>query len=152
MSNAVVTHFMNSGNNRYLSLNFTQTGNHITATLPSDSITLPPGIYMLFVMVDDIPSVAEILQIQSTTVTSVNQITNGNQQLQIFPNPTSDFITLNFPNKANNSQLEIFNTFGETILKTQNKNTIDVSDFANGIYFISVKTGNNWYSQKFIKQ
>ncbi|MEO5572809.1 MAG: galactose oxidase-like domain-containing protein [Bacteroidia bacterium] len=66
MSNALVTHFMNSGNNRYLTLNFTRTGNHITATLPSDSVTLLPGFYMLFAMVDDIPSVAKIIKIENS--------------------------------------------------------------------------------------
>ncbi len=52
MSNAVVTHFMNSGGNRYLSLPFKQSGRHVTATLPSDSIKLLSGFYMLFAIVD----------------------------------------------------------------------------------------------------
>ncbi len=64
MSNAVVTHFMNSGNNRYLSLEFTQSGNQLTALLPSDSVKLIPGYYMLMIMVDDIPSVGRIIQIR----------------------------------------------------------------------------------------
>ena len=79
MSNAVVTHFMNSGNNRYLSLNYTQTGNHITATLPTDSIAMLPGFYMLFAMVDDIPSVAKIIKVESVTSSSKYVfIGNGN--------------------------------------------------------------------------
>ena len=76
MSNAVVTHFMNSGNNRYLSLNFTQAGNHITATLPCDSVALLPGYYMLFAMVDDIPSIAKIIKIEPGSVFTF--IGNGN--------------------------------------------------------------------------
>jgi hypothetical protein len=70
ISTAVVTHFMNSGNNRYLSLNFMQAGNHVSATLPSDSIALLPGYYMLFAMVDDIPSVAKIIKISSESALS----------------------------------------------------------------------------------
>ena len=64
MSNAVVTHFMNSGNNRYLSLDFTQSGNQLTALLPSDSVKLIPGYYMLMIMVDNIPSIGRIIQIR----------------------------------------------------------------------------------------
>lgn len=64
MSNAVVTHFMNSGNNRYLSLEFTQSGNQLTALLPTDSVKLIPGHYMLMLMVDDIPSIGRIIQIR----------------------------------------------------------------------------------------
>lgn len=63
MSNAVMTHFMNSGNGRCLELDFTQDGNQVSATLPNDSLKLMPGWYMLFGMVDDIPSVAQIVQI-----------------------------------------------------------------------------------------
>ncbi|MBP6679543.1 MAG: DUF1929 domain-containing protein [Saprospiraceae bacterium] len=65
MSNAVVTHFMNSGNNRYLSLEYKQSGNRITASLPKDSVTLMPGFYMLFIMVDDIPSEGKIIHIKN---------------------------------------------------------------------------------------
>ncbi len=74
MSNAVVTHFMNSGNNRYLSLNYTQAGNHITAKLSTDSIALLPGYYMLFIMVDDIPSVAKIIKIDQQTILPIELI------------------------------------------------------------------------------
>lgn len=63
MSNAVMTHFMNSGNGRCLELEFSQNGNQVSVTLPNDSLKLMPGWYMLFGMVDDIPSVAQILQI-----------------------------------------------------------------------------------------
>ncbi|MFN0175450.1 MAG: PKD domain-containing protein [Saprospiraceae bacterium] len=63
MSNAVMTHFMNSGNGRCLELDFIQNGNQVSATLPSDSLRIMPGWYMLFGMVDDIPSVAQMVQI-----------------------------------------------------------------------------------------
>ncbi|MBC7778151.1 MAG: PKD domain-containing protein [Phycisphaerae bacterium] len=63
MSHAVMTHFMNSGNGRCLELDFTQNGDQVNATLPSDSLHLMPGWYMLFGMVDDIPSVAQIVHI-----------------------------------------------------------------------------------------
>ncbi|MFN0212935.1 MAG: PKD domain-containing protein, partial [Saprospiraceae bacterium] len=63
MSNAVMTHFMNSGNSRCLELDFTQNGNQVSAILPNDSLKLMPGWYMLFGMVDDIPSVAQMVQI-----------------------------------------------------------------------------------------
>ncbi len=64
MSNAVVTHFMNSGNNRYLSLDYTQNEGHLIALLPIDSVKLMPGYYMLMIMVDDIPSIGRIIQIR----------------------------------------------------------------------------------------
>lgn len=63
MSLSANTHFMESGNNRYRELPFTQTGATVTATLPTDPVRLPYGFYTLFVMVDDIPSVGTILRV-----------------------------------------------------------------------------------------
>ena len=64
------THFMDSGNNRYLDLSFTQTGSVIRAKLPSEPIQLPLGFYMLSVLVDDIPSVARMIQIGDKNITN----------------------------------------------------------------------------------
>ncbi len=90
MSNAVVTHFMNSGNSRCLELDFTQNGNQVSATLPSDSLRLMPGWYMLFGMVDDIPSVAQIVKIEAGQfVSSTGEIPSASSAVQVFPNPVA---------------------------------------------------------------
>jgi hypothetical protein len=41
---------------------------------------------------------------------------------------------------------------GQVIIKDQNKNKIDISNLTNGLYFISVKQGQQSYTQKLIKQ
>ena len=95
MSNAVVTQFMNSGTNRYLSLSFEKHANQIIATLASGSVKLIPGYYMLFILVDDIPSVGKIVQVpievvKDTIGTAVDQV-EGNE-LMLALNPGSDNI------------------------------------------------------------
>jgi hypothetical protein len=57
------THFMDSGNGRFLELGFTQDGDRITASLPSEAARAVYGYYMLFVMVDDIPSVGRMVRV-----------------------------------------------------------------------------------------
>ena len=69
----------------------------------------------------------------------------------IFPNPASTEIKINLPSK-NNFLIEVINTLGKTIIKTENQNKIDVSRLSSGIYFIKVKQENIFYSQKVIKQ
>lgn len=95
MSNAVVTQFMNSGTNRYLSLSFEKHANQIIATLASGSVKLIPGYYMLFILVDDIPSVGKIVQVpievvKDTIGTAVDQV-EGNE-IMLALNPGSDNI------------------------------------------------------------
>ena len=57
------THWAAAGIPRRLVLPVTQRRRFVAATLPSDPNVLPLGFYMVFAMVDDIPSVAWIVQI-----------------------------------------------------------------------------------------
>lgn len=57
------THWVETGVPRRLVLPVTQKGSSVSISLPSDQNVLPSGYYMLFVMVDDIPSVARIVQV-----------------------------------------------------------------------------------------
>ncbi|WP_223549883.1 T9SS type A sorting domain-containing protein [Aestuariivivens sp. NBU2969] len=76
-------------------------------------------------------------------------------QFNLFPNPANDFITLKMPLEFTNSTVEIYNTLGksmksfEALEKTIN---IDVSTFANGLYFIRLQTANGVVIKKFVKQ
>lgn len=62
-STTAVTHMMNCGENRFLDLSFSQQGQAIEAIVPNDSLRSMPGWYMLWAMVDDIPSVARMVRI-----------------------------------------------------------------------------------------
>ena len=69
----------------------------------------------------------------------------------VYPNPATTEINILFPS-ANNFTIEIINTLGETVSLTQNQNKIDISQLAEGIYFLKVKTDNISYSRKFIRE
>jgi len=62
-STQAVTHMVNSGENRFLDLNFSTENQAVTAEIPNDSLRSLPGWYMLWVMVDDIPSEARMVRI-----------------------------------------------------------------------------------------
>ncbi len=74
----------------------------------------------------------------------------------IFPTPTTNDINITFNEEVNSASIEIQNIVGKTILKTsvQNKKlqNIDISNFENGIYIINVKTNNSVYSSRIVKQ
>ena len=80
VSARATTHWVDGGPQRYLSLDFTQTGSVIEATVPSDPVRALAGYYILIAMVDDIPSVGRIVRITATvtprpTVPSVSLTT-----------------------------------------------------------------------------
>ena len=57
------THWVDGGPQRILPLSFTQNDSSLNVTLPSDTVRLLPGYYLLFAMVDDIPSVARMVRV-----------------------------------------------------------------------------------------
>lgn len=72
----------------------------------------------------------------------------------IYPNPTSNVLLIsNEENNFQNSELEVINYLGQTVLKMSYSNTIDVSELSNGIYTLKIVTedNQNFYS-KFVKE
>lgn len=64
------THWVNGGVPRRLVLPAVQTGSTVCVTMPSDINVLPLGHYMLFAMVDDIPSVGKIIRVNNDSAST----------------------------------------------------------------------------------
>ena len=74
----------------------------------------------------------------------------------VYPNPATDFITIQYHHEFNSGEITILNVLGETFLfeycQNSSNKTIDVSDLNAGIYFLQVNSNNIVYTQKFIKE
>ena len=73
--------------------------------------------------------------------------------VRLYPNPANDF--LNITSSGNKIfSLNIFNSLGEKVYSAQATSNLklETSNFANGLYFIQLKSNNIFYTQKFIKQ
>jgi len=146
-----VTHFMNTGNNRYLDLDFSQMGSTVSAQVPTDSLAALPGYYLLFAMVDDIPSVAEIIKIEpGQIVTKLNGI--DEPIVEIFPNPTSGLLQIH---NSENGIIQIYNTAGQLLehhqLSEENF-TLDITALPSGQYTLTFNSPAFYFSRKIIKQ
>jgi len=64
----------------------------------------------------------------------------------VYPSPTTGI--LNVQSKTNIVQIEIYNQLGQLILSNNNKNTIDISNVGQGIYFINIKDENGTIGTK----
>lgn len=67
LSARAASHWIDIGSQRSLSLSFSQDGSQVTATVPASALTANPGWYLLFAMVDDIPSVARIVRVTASS-------------------------------------------------------------------------------------
>ena len=61
--------------------------------------------------------------------------------IKIYPNPTSDFLNIEF---INENEFSIFNAIGELMYKSSaRKTTISVQSYPSGVYFMRVQKDNN---------
>jgi len=88
------------------------------------------------------------------TVVSIDEIDNETISLSLFPNPTDAMLNFVLDKQLDSElQINIVNVEGK-ILKTQSINastSVDVSDLANGLYFVQFDYKNKSSTLKFVK-
>ena len=77
--------------------------------------------------------------------------------LNVYPNPTNDQITINFPDYTakSNSQYSIYSIDGKLLTGqpiTAISTDVSILDYPAGVYFIKVKDEQTIIIKKFIKQ
>ena len=73
----------------------------------------------------------------------------------IFPNPVSDKINFISPWNVNKFEIEIFNINGKKIYfksMINSRNSLDLSEMSNGIYFLKITYQNNNFEESSIKK
>lgn len=73
------------------------------------------------------------------------------QVLQVYPNPTSSTINLEFPDSFASINATITNTLGQVVMQTDVTKDIDVSTLSQGTYFITITTDKGSATKRFIK-
>jgi CubicO group peptidase (beta-lactamase class C family) len=73
-------------------------------------------------------------------ITSVNNV--DKEELIIYPNPSSDFITIKINSKNYTGKYELINLTGKIILKNNYTNKIDLSEIEPGIYYLKTAFGS----------
>ncbi len=71
------------------------------------------------------------------------------QNFNIYPNPTSDILNISLKNNLVLEHVTIYNNLGQ-VVKTANKNVIDVSELAKGLYFVEVTTNQGKATKKVV--
>ena len=77
-------------------------------------------------------------------------------EITMYPNPTSDFITLNNL-ESSNYNVTIFDVSGKAVQSNKNCNvsdsgtlTVPVSGLSKGIYMVNIATGNSSWTKQLI--
>lgn len=96
-----------------------------------------------------------IWTIDISKLTGIQAPAPANNQVTVYPNPVTDYLTLDLNNSLMSS-IVIYNTKGEVVFSRENihprpKPEIPVVDLPAGIYYFQLKGQDQAYSGKFVK-
>jgi hypothetical protein len=115
-----------------------------------------PGNHQPILSISTINQSASYL---STIILGINDDKVSSNMLKLFPNPSTDIITVNSQQLLVNG-VEIYNALGEKVylnnrtIEQKNSRSIEinVSSFPSGVYFVKVKTEKGVAVRKFVKE
>ncbi len=97
--------------------------------------------------IDSIPFTDTLISVVSTFYYTVlcglqigNDVTKPQASISIFPNPASDFFTINYPSQISSYQIY---QFDGKLIKQGNSFPVHINEFTQGLYFIQLKTKFN---------
>ncbi len=71
--------------------------------------------------------------------------------LIIFPNPSNQILNFSLQLNSTSPQFFIYDLLGQKIMSAALKSkSININALSNGVYFLQIKDGDNWYQQKFL--
>ena len=91
----------------------------------------------------------QVLMYNKKLPTGLTNTTTHNKEIILFPNPTTDFVEIQ--GLKNNDAVKIYDLSG-TLVYTGVAKKINVSHLPNGLYAVSIKSGDNMIHLKFLKQ
>lgn len=91
------------------------------------------------------------------TSTGLADATENSIKANIYPNPTNNNVTIKLNNSfdLNNTRIILVNSIGEVLvnqLATDYTNSINLSNFAQGVYFVRITSNESNYTQLLVKQ
>ncbi|MEI6899131.1 MAG: T9SS type A sorting domain-containing protein [Bacteroidota bacterium] len=69
--------------------------------------------------------------------------------VEIFPNPASDMVTINLPRNSTDYLVTLLNTLGQ-VIKESRSATLDLRNIPNGFYFLLIRSGGIEETKKLI--
>jgi uncharacterized delta-60 repeat protein len=82
---------------------------------------------------------------------SPDNIKEEKRFISVYPNPTQGNITIEFPEPGTVAFIDLFGRTIKSVKLTENRSTINISEFIPGIYTVRIKTSDGIAIQKIVK-
>ena len=110
-----------------------------------------------FLRVDNHASIhiSEITWSINEYITDIKEITSSSSEITIdlYPNPTSDYLNVKWTNKKGDIRFEIYDIHGRKLLSQRNANSINLQKLSQGTFIIKIYMDNDLVTtRKIIKE
>ena len=86
-----------------------------------------------------------------TSTTGIEEYTNK-ENIRIYPNPTKSFVHVELKDPTEHFTIYVYSILGQEMYRASNTPTIDISNFANGVYYLTVDQNSKTWTKKMIKE
>ena len=118
----------------------------------TSEVFYPPSIGEYYVVVTQ----GNCEETSYTIEYNISNINNYKENITIYPNPTTGLITIE--GNHTNSKISILNSLGHQLIDIpnregqENSRKLDLSDLANGIYFIQIEDNKQIFNYRIVLQ
>ena len=81
---------------------------------------------------------------------SINNFNLLGQEIQIYPNPASDYLNISIPKGVEITAVSIYNAVGQRIFVTMEFENINISNLSAGLYYLSINTNKGLVNKTMI--
>ncbi len=89
---------------------------------------------------------------KSAQTVGVNELSNSQKEITVFPIPASTILYFLLPDNQNAHQVHLFDINGRIVFSSSNINSVDVNAFAKGVYVLKVVSKEAVYQKQVIIQ
>jgi hypothetical protein len=118
-------------------------GDSLSANGVNDTISLQPGEYRIYTSKKlSKPDITE----------GIYSVSYRGDDIQLYPNPASDFLSISYKNTESEAGLEIFDVTGRAVLnkRINNDDIVEVAKLRPGLYIIKLRFKNSTYTDRLI--
>jgi aminopeptidase N len=88
---------------------------------------------------------------KNNTATLGTETFDMNSAISVYPVPSENELTIQFPSNVTLYKVEIYNNLGQ-LFKTDFKNILDISGLSSGVHFLKIETSEGIFHKNFIKK
>ncbi|MFZ4799782.1 MAG: immunoglobulin-like domain-containing protein, partial [Bacteroidia bacterium] len=116
-----------------------------------------PGIYSVSYVVTDPSGNRSVVVTRKVNVTNSSEGVTENlfeNYFSMYPSPSKGMLNIDMKSEIEFTSIDIYNVTGQLVAKFENqiqsKNTFDLSNQSNGLYFVRINTAKGVFSKSFV--